>query len=154
MALEEAKALVAELCAGLYSQGHVSGTGGGISIKVDGKIVMAPSGVQKERMVADDMFVLSERGDVEHSPRARPYPYPPPKLSECAPLFMSVRPWNMSRETRIGMNALTTAQWMWGCGEYKWEVGNRTMQAVHAPLALSLAPRETWRDSTRAASAV
>lgn len=46
----EAKALVAELCAGLYSQGHVSGTGGGISIKVDtpegDRIVMAPSGVQ------------------------------------------------------------------------------------------------------------
>ena len=46
----EAKVLVAELCAGLYSQGHVSGTGGGISIKVDtpqgDRIVMAPSGVQ------------------------------------------------------------------------------------------------------------
>lgn len=49
----EAKQLVAELCAGLYSQGHVSGTGGGISIKVDtpqgDRIVMAPSGVQVGR---------------------------------------------------------------------------------------------------------
>ena len=46
--VEEAKRLVAELCAGLYSQGHVSGTGGGISIKVPtpegDRIVMAPSG--------------------------------------------------------------------------------------------------------------
>lgn len=89
----EAKALVAELCAGLYSQGHVSGTGGGISIKVDtpegDRIVMAPSGVQKERMRPEDMFVLDAAGEVLHTPEARPPPYKPPKLSECAPLFMS-----------------------------------------------------------------
>ena len=83
--------MVAELCANLYQQGHVSGTRGGISIKVGDKIVMAPSGVQKERMVADDMFVLDDRGEVIHTPTARPAPHKPPKLSECAPLFMSVR---------------------------------------------------------------
>ena len=33
LAVDDAKELVAELCAGLYTQGHVSGTGGGISIK-------------------------------------------------------------------------------------------------------------------------
>jgi hypothetical protein len=33
LAVEDAKELVAELCAGLYTQGHVSGTGGGISIR-------------------------------------------------------------------------------------------------------------------------
>lgn len=33
LAIDDAKELVAELCAGLYTQGHVSGTGGGISIK-------------------------------------------------------------------------------------------------------------------------
>lgn len=33
LAVDDAKQLVAELCAGLYVQGHVSGTGGGISIK-------------------------------------------------------------------------------------------------------------------------
>ena len=88
--IEEAKSLVAELCAGLYSQGHVSGTGGGISIRVSSHIVMAPSGVQKERMKAEDMFVLdSESGDVVHTPKAKPPPHKPPKLSECAPLFMS-----------------------------------------------------------------
>lgn len=182
----EAKALVAELCAGLYRQGHVSGTGGGISIKVDtpegDRIVMAPSGVQvkaaggvvgcsrvgafgccragggtamalpvavdqvplscfrgtehcplaagssrkgaalqllctalgaawpsqpttppagwltvlqKERMRPEDMFVLDAAGEVLHTPEARPPPYKPPKLSECAPLFMSVRASNV-----------------------------------------------------------
>jgi methylthioribulose 1-phosphate dehydratase/enolase-phosphatase E1 len=90
--VEEAKSLIAELCANLYSQGHVSGTGGGISIKVGQHIVMAPSGVQKERMQAADMFVLDAAGEVVHTPEARPPPHKAPKLSECAPLFMSVSP--------------------------------------------------------------
>lgn len=49
------------------------------------------AGVQKERMRAEDMFVLDAAGQVLHTPEARPPPYKPPKLSECAPLFMSVR---------------------------------------------------------------
>lgn len=48
-AVDEAKELICELCHLLYTQDHVSGTGGGISIKVGDRIVMAPSGVQKER---------------------------------------------------------------------------------------------------------
>lgn len=92
MDLQEAKNLVAELCAGLYTQGHVSGTGGGISIKVGDQIVMAPSGVQKERMKGEDMFVLDAgTGDIIETPPAKPAPHKPPKLSECSPLFMSVR---------------------------------------------------------------
>lgn len=53
------------------------------------RIVMAPSGVQKERMLPSDMFVLNAAGDVLETPKARPPPYNPPKLSECSPLFMS-----------------------------------------------------------------
>lgn len=53
-------------------------------------IVMAPSGVQKERMQSSDLFVLDEAGAVVESPQARPPPYKPPKLSECSPLFMAV----------------------------------------------------------------
>ena len=90
----EAAELIASLCSTLYQQGHVSGTGGGISVKVPtpagDRIVMAPSGVQKERMRPQDMFVLDGSGSVLHTPEARPPPYKPPKLSECAPLFMSV----------------------------------------------------------------
>ena len=51
---------------------------------------MAPSGVQKERMREEDMFVLDAAGGVLHTPEARPAPYKPPKLSECSPLFMAV----------------------------------------------------------------
>jgi methylthioribulose 1-phosphate dehydratase / enolase-phosphatase E1 len=63
-----------------------------MSIKVGDKIVMAPSGVQKERMEPTDMFVLDASGEtVLEQPTARPPPYKAPKLSECSPLFMSVR---------------------------------------------------------------
>jgi len=42
--VEEAKHLVADLCRHFYTQGWVSGTGGGISIRAaGGRIVMAPS---------------------------------------------------------------------------------------------------------------
>jgi methylthioribulose 1-phosphate dehydratase / enolase-phosphatase E1 len=90
--VDDAKALIVDLCSTFYAQGWVSGTGGGISIKSsDGRIVMAPSGVQKERMLPSDMFVLDgASGAVVDEPAARPPPYRPPKLSECAPLFMAV----------------------------------------------------------------
>lgn len=45
--VEDAKSLICELCHLFYSQGWVGGTGGGISVKAEGDlIVMAPSGVQ------------------------------------------------------------------------------------------------------------
>ena len=62
-----------------------------MSIKTDDFIVMAPSGVQKERMIPDDMYVLDKQGNVLVDPVPRPAPYKPPKLSECSPLFMAVR---------------------------------------------------------------
>lgn len=63
LTVDQAREMIAELCRNFYSWGWVSGTGGGISIKAkDGSIVMAPSGVQKERMEPDDMFVLDSEG--------------------------------------------------------------------------------------------
>lgn len=87
--IQEGKELVCELCRNFYSLGWVSGTGGGISVKVGDRLVVAPSGVQKERMRPEDMFVLDSAGNVVHTPEARPAPYNPPKLSECTPLFMA-----------------------------------------------------------------
>ncbi len=91
ISVDEAKTLICELCRLFYDQGWVSGTGGGISVKAGDEIVMAPSGVQKERMQPDDMFVLDAKGDVIQTPVAKPPPARPPKLSECSPLFMAVR---------------------------------------------------------------
>lgn len=48
-------------------------------------------GVQKERMVDEDMYVLSSTGSVLFSPLPKPYPHKAPKCSDCAPLFMKVR---------------------------------------------------------------
>ncbi|KAI3772442.1 hypothetical protein L6452_03628 [Arctium lappa] len=51
---------------------------------------MSPSGVQKERMVEEDMYMLSSNGDILFSPLPKPYPHKPPKFSDCAPLFMKL----------------------------------------------------------------
>lgn len=74
--------LVCELCRNFYNLGWASGTGGGISIKEAGKIYMAPSGVQKERLKPPDIFVLDAQGEIIEEPGSGL------KLSQCAPLFM------------------------------------------------------------------
>ncbi|GIL59229.1 hypothetical protein Vafri_13913, partial [Volvox africanus] len=70
ISMDDAKNLICELCRLFYDQGRVSGTGGGISVKAGTEIVMAPSGVQKERMQPDDMFVLDSKGEIIHTPAA------------------------------------------------------------------------------------
>jgi hypothetical protein len=47
----------------MYNLGWVTGTGGGISIKLDDEIYIAPSGVQKERIQIDDMFIQNMDGE-------------------------------------------------------------------------------------------
>jgi ribulose-5-phosphate 4-epimerase/fuculose-1-phosphate aldolase len=42
-----------------YDLGWVTGSGGGMSIKVEDKVFVAPSGVQKEDLVVQDIFTLS-----------------------------------------------------------------------------------------------
>ncbi|KAK4369174.1 hypothetical protein RND71_012966 [Anisodus tanguticus] len=94
--VKETKSLITELCRHFYNQGWVSGTGGSITIKVHDDsipksqqlIVMSPSGVQKERMVEEDMYILSSDGSILSAPLAKPTPHKPPKCSDCAPLFM------------------------------------------------------------------
>lgn len=76
------RALIVELCKQFYQQGWVSGTGGGISIRHGDTVYMAPSGVQKERLRADDLFELDADGEVVTAPAD-----PKLKVSQCAPLF-------------------------------------------------------------------
>ncbi len=78
-----ARELICELSRVFYKLGWVSGTGGGISIREGGRVFMAPSGVQKERIAPADIFELDERGAVLSSPAGDH------KLSACAPLFMN-----------------------------------------------------------------
>jgi methylthioribulose-1-phosphate dehydratase len=75
--------LICELCKLFYNNGWVTGTGGGISIRDGNLIYIAPSGVQKERMVPSNMFVM----DINTQEYLRtPEVYKP---SACTPLFMS-----------------------------------------------------------------
>jgi methylthioribulose-1-phosphate dehydratase len=76
--------IIVELCRQFYGMGWVTGTGGGISIREDGRIYMAPSGVQKERLSAGDIYVLDERGETLCGPTDKSL-----KLSECSPLFFN-----------------------------------------------------------------
>ncbi|KAA8524352.1 hypothetical protein F0562_010775 [Nyssa sinensis] len=96
--VKETRALVSELCRHFYTLGWVSGTGGSITMKVHDDsipkphqlVVMSPSGVQKERMVPEDMYVLSSDGFILSMPPFKPYPHAPPKCTDCAPLFLKV----------------------------------------------------------------
>lgn len=86
--VDEAKALICALGRRFYQQGWVSGTGGGISLKVGDDVVMAPSGVQKELLSPEMMFVLDARGW-----RGEVKAGPPASLgltvSQCRPLFLA-----------------------------------------------------------------
>jgi hypothetical protein len=121
ISVDEAKDLICQLCRNFYQQGWVSGTGGGISMKAGDKIVMAPSGVQKERMEPDDMFVLDAQGNVLHTPVTRPPPYKAPKLSECAPLFTAVSDsgwWgssHMPEQSQLLYSSLYNQLFQYGC---------------------------------------
>ena len=56
------KSLIAQLCEFFYQQGWATGTGGGCSIRVQDqgkwRVFVAPSGIQKEDMIYQDIFEL------------------------------------------------------------------------------------------------
>lgn len=78
------RTLIVELCRQFYTQGWVSGTGGGISIRDGDTVFMAPSGAQKERLREEDLFALDLDGTVCDAPAARDA-----KVSACMPLFLA-----------------------------------------------------------------
>ena len=78
------RSLICELARQFYDLGWVTGTGGGICIREDDHVIVAPSGVQKERMSPEQMFTLSLDGtilDRPSDPELRP--------SECSSLFLA-----------------------------------------------------------------
>ncbi len=76
------KQTVVELCQLFYQHGWVSGTGGGLCIRQNGRVHLAPSGVQKERMTEADLFELDEEGNVITAPADERL-----RQSACKPLF-------------------------------------------------------------------
>jgi len=79
--------LVCELCRQFFDEGWVTGTGGSISIRYGNRIYMTPSGVQKERIKPDELYVLDIDGEVLSAPLQKPG-CRLPKLSDCSPLFL------------------------------------------------------------------
>ncbi|XP_054715871.1 methylthioribulose-1-phosphate dehydratase-like [Uloborus diversus] len=82
---EHPRRLIPALCKQFYQLGWVTGTGGGISIKHNNEIYVAPSGVQKERIQPDDIFVVDIKSNILNAPPDNKKL----KISECAPLFMN-----------------------------------------------------------------
>ena len=83
---ESIPALICELCRQFYALGWVSGTGGGISIRGAEGIYIAPSGVQKERLRPEDIFLLDEK-DLDDAKVVCAPTDASLKISECRPLF-------------------------------------------------------------------
>lgn len=82
---EHPRFLIPELCKQFYHLGWVTGTGGGISLKHGNEIYIAPSGVQKERIQPEDMFVCDiNEQDISGPPASKKL-----KKSQCTPLFMN-----------------------------------------------------------------
>jgi len=83
MTTENAGRLICDLARSFYDLGWVTGTGGGICIREGDHVVMAPSGVQKERMLQEQMFTIALDGSIVSRP-ADPALHP----SECSSLFL------------------------------------------------------------------
>jgi methylthioribulose-1-phosphate dehydratase len=80
----ETRELLVELLRSFYDKGWVSGTGGGICGPADaGGLLLAPTGVHKERVAPDDFFVVDPAdGRVVKGP-----PTPGLRPSECNSIF-------------------------------------------------------------------
>lgn len=77
-------ALVCELARQFYDLGWATGTGGGICIREGQRVLVAPSGEQKERMTPEQMFTFSIDGTVVSRPSDAAL-----RPSECTSLFMA-----------------------------------------------------------------
>jgi len=76
--------LICDLARQFYELGWATGTGGGICIREGEHVIVAPSGVQKERMTPDQMFTLSIDGTIVSGPAD-----PTLRPSDCTSLFMA-----------------------------------------------------------------
>jgi len=81
------RSLVCELLPLFYDKGWVAGTGGGICTRLgEHTALMAPTGVHKERVLPNDLFVV----DVASGGVIRPPKNISLRLSECGPIFCEI----------------------------------------------------------------
>lgn len=79
--------LLCELLRLFYDKSWVSGTGGGIcAVEAPGRLLLAPTGVHKERVTPDDLFVVdASSGEVLEPPRDASL-----RPSECGEIFRAI----------------------------------------------------------------
>lgn len=69
-----------------YDKGWVAGTGGGICGALgDGTMLMAPTGVHKERVTVDDLFRVDRQTSLVSPPKT-----PGLRLTECSTIFCAI----------------------------------------------------------------
>ena len=73
------------LCKEFHQLGWMTGTGGAISMKHGEDIFITPSGVLKENVKEDDIFILSANGQVTKQPDNHSL-----KFSSCFPNFQHI----------------------------------------------------------------
>ncbi len=78
--------LLCEFLRLFYDKGWVAGTGGGICAALgDGTLMMTPTGVHKERVTVDDLFLVDRHAAVVRQPKT-----PGLRLTECSTIFSAV----------------------------------------------------------------
>jgi methylthioribulose-1-phosphate dehydratase len=83
---QTAASLLCEFLRLYYDKGWVAGTGGGVCAALkDGTLVMAPTGVHKERVTVDDLFLVDRDAAV-----VRPAKTPGLRLTECSTIFCTI----------------------------------------------------------------
>ena len=85
--MSDVRELVCEFLRLFYERGWVSGTGGGIcALEAAGRLLLAPTGVHKERVRPDDLFVVDAASGAVIEPAADPSLRP----SECNDIFRAI----------------------------------------------------------------
>lgn len=103
------KSLIAQLCEFFYQQGWATGTGGGCSIRVQEngtwRVFVAPSGIQKEDMIWQDIFELDMSRNVVNPPVT-----PSLRQSACTPLWYVVYKHRPSSSCVIHTHSMAAVQ--------------------------------------------
>lgn len=85
--MADTRELLCELLRLFYDKGWVSGTGGGIcALEAPGRLLLAPTGVHKERVRPEDLFVVDVGTGAVIEPAADPSLRP----SECNDIFRAI----------------------------------------------------------------
>ncbi|OGR52578.1 MAG: methylthioribulose-1-phosphate dehydratase [Elusimicrobia bacterium RIFCSPLOWO2_02_FULL_39_32] len=150
---QEIRRLICELCQLFYFKGWASGTGGGISIRQGEKIYMAPSGVQKEQLDPNDIFVLDLDGNVLEEPVSNL------KCSECKPLFiLAYHLRNAGAVLHSHSIHAMTATWLYdshfkisNLEMQKGIIGANAFDTVEVPIIPNMAKESDLTDSLRQA---